>query len=93
MSKELATSYKENGKTYKLRELYNIESIYYDIWVEIYGFRARPERITDYVDRGEHFVSIKLYLTTKDYIKSKILMFFYNYKHHTRIKLRTLRKS
>jgi len=93
MSKELAASYKENGKTYKLRELYNIDSIYYDIWVEVYGFRVRPERITDYVDRGEHLVSIKLYLMTKDYIKSKILMFFYNRKHRTHIKLRTLRES
>ena len=93
MAKELATSYKENGKIYKLRELYNIDNLYYDIWVEVYSFQVRPERITNYIDRGEHVMSIKLYLTAKDYIISKINLFFYNRKNHTRIKIRTLKKS
>lgn len=93
MSKELAISYKENGKTYKLREIYNVKSIYYEIWTEVYGLQVRPERVMNYIDHGEHVVSINLYLTTKDYIISKINMFFYNRKHHTHIKIRTCKKS
>jgi hypothetical protein len=83
-------SVKRRGKKLKLRELRDVDEIYFMVWSEVFGLDVRPEALTKYNNIvGDTLVSFKLYLSAKDYIFAKVSLWFYNRKNGTRMKLKT----
>ncbi len=77
-------------KKKKPRLFYNVPELYFDIWVEVFGLK-RPDGLKKGYDSvGDTILSFTVYLTTKDYIISKISLWRYNIKNGTHLKLRTL---